>query len=126
MPANVPGASPWIASSPGDHATLPVAIAHSHVPMRPASSASRRLSALARSWASATFSLVTSRVEHRVWTNRPSSNRALESISTCLIEPSRHFSRAGNARSVFPLERHVRIESITGWSAWNSATCRPT
>ena len=37
---------------------------------------------------------VTSRVKHWVWRNFPFSRKTLESIWTCLIEPSLHLRRA--------------------------------
>ena len=55
-----------------------------------------------RTSASARFRSVTSRVKQRVWTNSPSRHITLESISTSLIDPSLHRSRAGYSCSFSP------------------------
>ena len=81
---------------------------------------------LLRSSRSARFRSVTSRVKQRVWTNSPSRNITLESISTSLIDPSLHRSRAGYSASFSPALSRLRMSQITSSSAWKSAMGRPT
>ena len=67
---------------------------------------------------------VTSRVKHWLCAKRPCSQSALESTSTCRIEPSRQRIRAAYSDTRSPRWSRARMSSIAA-SRTNSAMRRP-